>query len=414
MLRRKTYRYRLDPNPSQEAAIDRIAGCCRLVYNLGLEQMRLFGRSGRRIGYLSQASELVVLKREFPWLSEVPSHCLQQALKRLERAYRAFFDGRAGYPRPRIKGMHDSFTFPDPKQIRMDHGRKLLVLPKFGRTSKDSGPLKLRLHRPLRGNIKQVTLIRKAGHWYAAISVEIRGKAPMPIDAAPIGIDRGVVISAALSDGRMVHLPRLRRGEAQRLLRLQHKIARQKRGSANQEHTKESIARLHQRVANRRHDRIQKLSSDLAKNHGLIVLEKLNIRGMTRSATGSRAKPGQNVRQKAGLNRSILASGWGGLERQLAYKARWYGSKVVFVPAHHTSQTCPDCGVIDTESRQSQARFRCVACGYEANADLTAAKEILRRGIALQTGAGLALAACGDLGISRSMKQEFKDLELVR
>ncbi|MFN8757337.1 MAG: RNA-guided endonuclease InsQ/TnpB family protein, partial [Tagaea sp.] len=132
--------------------------------------------------------------------------------------------------------------------------------------------------------------------------------------------------------------------------------------------------------------------------------------GMTASAAGTAAKPGRRVAQKSGLNRAILDKGWGELRRQLVYKAEWLGGQVVEVDPRFTSQTCAACGQVDARSRLDQARFACVACGHRANADTNAARNILRRGLAAigdeTTGGGLPLAACGDLAIRRSMKQE--------
>ena len=124
---------------------------------------------------------------------------------------------------------------------------------------------------------------------------------------------------------------------------------------------------------------MHKLSSELAASHGLIVIEDLRVRNMTRSAKGTLAEPGVNVNPKTGLNRSILAQGWGELRRHLQYKTVWYGSQLAEVPAQHSSQTCSACGVVHAESRESQARFRCIACGHAEHADVNAARVILAR-----------------------------------
>jgi putative transposase len=117
----------------------------------------------------------------------------------------------------------------------------------------------------------------------------------------------------------------------------------------------------------------------LANSHGLIVIEDLRIKNMTGSAKGTLAQPGVNVAQKRGLNRSILAQGWGELHRQLAYKTGWYGSQLAVVPASYTSQTCSARGVVDARSRESQTRFRCTASGHTEHADVNAARVILAR-----------------------------------
>ena len=147
----KAYRFRVYPNKEQEVFFARVAGCCRFVYNLGLEQRRVFGRPGRGFTYITQQNQLPALKKEAEWLAEVPSHTLQMALRALDQAFVNFFEGRAAYPQPRRKFENDSFTFPDPNQIRIDFGRSLLILPKLGRTKRDNGPVAIRLHRRLKG-----------------------------------------------------------------------------------------------------------------------------------------------------------------------------------------------------------------------------------------------------------------------
>ena len=141
----------------------RIAGCCRFVYNLGLEQRRTFSRRGRTISYIDQQNELPALKRELPWLKEASSHCLQMALRHLDTAYDRLFKGLARPPRPRKKFRHDSFTFPDPAQIRLDAPGGRLVVPKFGKTARDNGAIRVRCHRRVKGKIRSVTIARDGG-----------------------------------------------------------------------------------------------------------------------------------------------------------------------------------------------------------------------------------------------------------
>jgi IS605 OrfB family transposase len=159
-----------------------------------------------------------------------------------------------------------------------------------------------------------------------------------------------------------------------------------------------ATARLYCRVRLRRADFAHQRAHELTTAHGLVAVENLSVRAMTRSAMGTVGHPGRNVRQKAGLNRAILDKAWGGLLTALRWHGRKNGCAVVTVPPAFTSQTCSACGHVAAESRESQARFRCVACGFEANADVNAARVIL--------GAGLALTGRGDLGVARSTKRQ--------
>ena len=187
------------------------------------------------------------------------------------------------------------------------------------------------------------------------------------------GIDRGVAVGAALSTGELLRVPGLTAQERQRLLRLERKRARAKRGSNRRERVRLAIARLKARETDRRKDWAEKASTDIARRFDVIRVEDLQIRNMTRSARGTRENPGRNVRQKTGLNRGILRSGWGLLVRRLEEKAP---GRVEKIKPAFTSQRCSACGQVHEKSRKSQAVFQCTACGYACNADVNAARNI--------------------------------------
>jgi transposase len=215
-----------------------------------------------------------------------------------------------------------------------------------------------------------------------------------PGNGQAVGIDRGVTVSAALSTGELLHIPGLTAPERKRLVRLERKLARAKRGSNRRARVRLAIAGLKARQADRRKDWAEKTSTGLARRFDLIRVEDLDVKGMTRSARGSAGAPGRNVRQKAGLNRGILASGWGLLVRRLGDKAPGRLEKIR--PAF-TSQRCSACGHVAAESRKSQAIFACVACDFTCNADVNAARNI---------AAGHAVTARGGDGICRPVNRE--------
>jgi IS605 OrfB family transposase len=226
-----------------------------------------------------------------------------------------------------------------------------------------------------------------------------------PNGGPPVGVDVGIAALAATSDGELVAHEFWRPAERRCRQTLKRRLARQRRGSRRREQTAGQLRRLHARVARRRDDALHKLSHRLATGRSLIAVEELDVRAMTRSARGTLEQPGRNVRAKAGLNREILERGWGELRRQLDYKTAWYGSMLVEIDQHHTSQTCSVCSAVDAASRESQARFRCRACGWSDNADVNAARVILARALE-RTAGGPSVAARGGLAVGRPVKRE--------
>ncbi len=406
-------RYRLYPTKSQEQKLRRFCGARRLIYNLALEQRELaYQMTGSSPGYGRQCAELKELRddtRVAPWLSEIPMQVLQQALKDVEVAYKRFFEGLASYPRFKRKWAHESFRVPQ----HVEAGK---LNRKWGEVRLQGlGWVKYRRSKALAGEIKHATVNYGGGMWHVSIQVETPDRRDPANGKEAVGIDRGVVHALATSNDCFHDLPKTSVKERERLLRLERKRERAKRGSRNRCKTKARIAKIHSRRAHRRHDSIHKATTILARAHGAVVLEALQVRNMTRSARGTVAEPGTNVAQKAGLNKAILRSGWGLVDRLLDYKCLWYGSMKVAVDAAYSSQECSQCGHTHDDNRKTQAVFSCLECGYTANADTNAAKVILGRGIAVfkktVPAAGLAVAACGDSSLDGSVKQEPETID---
>jgi putative transposase len=238
----------------------------------------------------------------------------------------------------------------------------------------------------------RVTMDR-AGRWHIAFAV-IPAPVPVPGTGQVVGVDRGVAVSAALSTGELLHCPGLAAPQHRRLRQLERKLARARRGSGRRKRVRLAVARLKARSADIRKDWCEKTSTDIAGRFDVIRVEDLKIANMTRSARGSIERPGRNVRQKAGLNREIMRSGWGLLVRRLEDKAP---GRVEKVRPAHTSQRCSACGHIAAESRKSQALFACVACNFACNADVNAARNI---------AAGHAVTARGGLPLGEPVNRE--------
>jgi transposase len=280
-----------------------------------------------------------------------------------------FFAGNCQRPAWR-KGGHDEgfrIVAVKPGDVRrLNRNHAAVRIPK-------AGWVRFRWSRPVPDGARSFRVTRdRAGRWHVAFAV-IPGPVPGPGTGAVVGVDRGVAVSAALSTGELLRCPGLSRREARRLHRAQRRLAKAMRGSGRRREAKAAVARMKAREADRRKDWAEQASSDLARRFDVIRVEDLNVKNMMRSARGTKDAPGRNVAQKAGLNRGISRAGWGLLVRRLQDKAP---GRVEKVPPAFTSQRCSACGHVAPESRESQAAFRCVACGFACNADVNAARNI--------------------------------------
>jgi putative transposase len=369
----RTATYRLYPTPEQAERLGQWVGIVRFVYNLALDQRRWFARRGRPINAVTQGRELTALRAESPWIADAPRTALDRAIRDLDLAYRNFWSGRAGAPKPRKRGLNDSLRLKGEDFKLRKTGRRTgrISLPKIGE-------LRIRLDRPLPGLQRSVTILRRAGQWHAVIWFASDAEAPAA-SGPSVGIDRGIAVFAALSSGELIAGPNVGRRAAKTLAKAQRSLARKRKGSQNYRKARLRVARLHMRVSDARKDFLHKVSTDIAKSHGVVVLEDLKIGNMTASAKGTLEAPGRNVRAKAGLNRAILDQGWGTFRTMLAYKLEERGGHLLTVDPRNTSRTCSSCGVVDADSRDG-VRFACRSCGHEAHADTNAAINILRRG----------------------------------
>jgi transposase len=388
-------RYRLLPTPAQEAVLRDHCGHARYVWNLAVEQ-HAHWRPGRKgaPGYLEQGRQLTAARAEHPWLAAGSHTVQQQALRDFARAMAAFFDpgNPAGRPSWRKTGRDEGFRITGRRGRQWDVRR---VSRHVGQVwVPKAGWVRFRWSRAVPPGVKsyRVTMDR-AGRWHVAFAA-VPEPVPAPGNGQAVGIDRGVAVAAALSTGEMLHCPALAARERRRLRRLQRRLARARRGSNRRGRVKHTIARLKARETDRRKDWAEKVSTDIARRFDVIRVEDLQIGNMTRSAKGTRGDPGRNVWQKAGLNRGILRSGWGLLVRRLEDKAP---GRVEKIKPHYTSQRCSACGQADRGSRESQAVFRCTACGFACNADVNAAINI---------AAGHAVTARGGDGITRPVNRE--------
>jgi putative transposase len=381
MQRLQAFKYELIPTGDQQRRMRRFAGSCRVVFNEALSlQKKRYEQGEHKLGYAGLCKELTAWRngaprpsgRTAPWLADAPVHPLQQTLKDLERAYANFFAKRADFPRFKKKGQRDSLRYPDPKQIKLDQANARIFLPKLGW-------LRYRNSRDVLGEVNNVTVSLSGGKWHVSIQTEREVAQPMPNGGA-VGIDMGIARFATLSDGTFfAPLGSFRRHQAA-LRKAQQAMSRKQKFSNNWKKAKARVQRIHARIGNARRDYLHKTTTTISQNHAMVCIEDLQVRNMSKSAAGTTEQPGKNVQAKSGLNKSILDQGWFELRRQLDYKLAWNGGHLVAVPPQNTSRTCPACGHVSAHNRQTQARFACVECGFEENADLVGAINVLRAG----------------------------------
>lgn len=376
----RSYKFRIYATTEQQQLFRQYAGTCRLVYNVALEQRRVWWRQyltnvGTTISHTSQCRELTDLRAEFDWIAAVPRAIVANALRDLERAFQNFFVGGKGYPTPRKKGVNDAFRFDgrDCNWRALNAKWAAVHLPKIGE-------VKFRLTRSIIGSINNVTVIKDDLGWHVVFASEIQHTLPKNNNPA-VGVDRGVIHTVALSDGTFRDMPKERLKLLDRRARKQaRKLAKCKRGSNRRNAARRLLARTKAKAARLRIHWNHERTTEIAAAFGIVVIEALNIPNMTASAKGTVTEPGTRVRQKAGLNRVIRDNAWGQFETLLSYKVAANGGELRKINPAYTSQKCSSCGTIDEGNRKSQAGFHCGHCGHTANADTNAARNILMAG----------------------------------
>lgn len=392
---RKAFKFRLTPNTDQVQKMVEFSGANRFVWNKALAKNLSLLESKQPILWYQEMNFWLGLWKqsdEYSFLKQAHSQCLQQTLKQLERAFKDGFDKTQPLkrlPNFKCKGQKDSFTYP--QGFKLEQAQNKVFLPKIGW-------LKYRNSRQVMGDLKNCTVSRRGQHWYVSIQVEYDADISYHPSTSMIGMDMGVKRFATLSDGSFIEPLNSFRKLEKKLTLAQKRLSKKVKFSANWKKQKQKITRIHERIANARHDFLHKTSTDISKNHAMIVVEDLKVKNLSKSAKGNAEQHGKNVNAKSGLNKSILDQGWGMFVQMLEYKQSWLGGDVIRVNPKHTSQTCPCCGRVAKENRTTQADFECVECGFKANADYVGALNVLER--------GHRLLACGENALAVSMKQE--------
>jgi putative transposase len=372
----KTFKYKLLPTPEQEQTLASVLWRCRELYNAGLQERTVaWERCHVSVTFARQSTQLPAIKEVRPEYREINAQVLQDVLHRLDKAFAAFFrrvqaGEHPGYPRFQGHNRYHSFTYPQMSAhggAALDGG--LLTLAKIGR-------LRLRLHRPLHGTPKSVTISREADGWYACISCADVAIEPLPATGHETGIDVGLKVFLITADGEVVANPHHYRKAERQLAKAQRRVSRRTKGSTRRRKAVALLTRRHQRVQRQRRDFHHKTALALLRQYDTIYLEDVQVRTLVRNRH---------------LAKSISDAGWAAFRTILAAKAACAGRQVVAVPTQYTTQDCS--GVLPDGSRCVQRVAKslsvrthiCPSCGLVLDRDENAARNILRAGQARQT-----------------------------
>ena len=358
----KVNRYRIYPTKSQVTKLNRTLELCRWVYNETLAlRKNAWESEQKRISYYESKKMLPIWKKDKPELKTVHSNVLQDVTMHVDLAFQAFFrcvkaGEKAGYPRFKGKGWYNSITY---QQSGFSLNNNILNLSKIG-------DIKIKLHRPIEGIIKRLTIRRSTTQkWFVSILTDFDYYNPLEHSDKLVGIDVGILSFAALSDGTYIENPRFYVKEEKNLAKVQRKHSKQEKGTPARKKALKVLCRVHERISNKREDFIQKLSNTLVKNYGIICFEDLNIKRMVKDPLYAKG---------------IMDAAWSKLVTYTSYKAESAGRKVVLVGPYNTSQTCSRCGKL-VEKDISERTHNCPFCNLSINRDFNASINILRLGI---------------------------------
>jgi len=346
----RTYKRKLILSTEQSNRIASWIGACRVVYNLGMEiKNKSYKDKKLSVSKYDLMKQLPDLKQDYDWIKDVPSQSLQAALDRLENSYKNFFRG-GGYPKFASKNKYNSILL---KSVSIE-GR-FAIIPKIG-------AIKMFKDAEIKGTPKTATIIKDVTGFFICIQCNDVPK-KFDSESQTIGLDMGIANFCADSNGGFISNPRHFK-KYERLLRIENRsLARKKKGSNRWKAQAKRLAVLHHKIADVRKDFLHKESTKIAKSNSVVFMEDLNIKNMSKNKN---------------LSKHILDAGWGLFKTMMSYK-----TEVVLVNPQYTSQTCSNCGAVDSKSRKSQSEYECTTCGFEEHADTNAAKDIKSKGIAL-------------------------------
>ena len=381
---KKSYKYRMYPTEDQQIILNQWFGSVRYIYNLALEtKMRAWKDAGKNLSGFDLINQMPDLKDspEIPWLKDCPADSLNLSILNMDKAYKAFFERRGsgvGYPKFKNKSNKKSISFSKITKIDFENGT--ITIPKI----KDSIPVIF--HRTFEGTAKTTTISKTStNQYYVSILVDDGEELPKKKSIkkkTTVGIDLGVKTFAVLSDGTEYENPKFLEEVSRRLAIAQRTMARRfKKGSKEQSkryyEAKLEVAKLHQKIANKRKDYQHNISNEIITKYDTIALEDLNVKGMSTSSKGTIETPGKKVAQKSGLNKAILDTGMSSFKSMLQYKAEWSGKNILEINRFEpSSKKCSNCGTVNKSLTLKDREWDCEECGTHHDRDHNAAINI--------------------------------------
>lgn len=364
----KAYKYRIYPNKKQEIILSKTFGCSRFVYNSILSYKKeMYEKENKRLSKIELNNYCNrVLKEENEFLKEVDKFALTNSIYNLDNAYKKFFKEKSGYPK--FKSKHNSrqsyTTNYTNNNIEVNFDNNRIKLPKLKQ-------VKTKVHRKINGKIKQATISKKANKYYVSILVDTDIE-PLPSNNNKIGIDLGIKDIVITSDGKKYENPKTIQKYENKLIKLQRRFSRKKKGSRNYNKIKNEIAKVHDKIAGIRKDFIHKITYEIVSENQVIISEDLGVKDMMKNHS---------------LAKNIADVSWYEITRQLEYKSAWNNRKYIKIDKYYPStQTCNNCGYKNTDTKNLSIRkWQCHNCNTLHDRDINAAKNILNEGLRLLT-----------------------------
>lgn len=386
----KSFKFKLKPTKNQVLELNQWLGTCRFVYNLCLGHKKdLYSNYGINISKNELQKELSLIRKDYDWIGKVHSQTIQDVTDRLDKSYKFFFKGN-GFPKFAKRNLYSSFAF---KQgVGFCENTNKLKLPSLGKIS-----FKKSMEIPY--VIKYAIIKKEYDGWYISLACEVKTEF-LPQNENVIGIDLGIKDYIITSNGDKINNPKFLRESEPKLKKIQQSLAKKAKGGQNKKKLLYELQKVHAKVKNKRNDFLHKLSTKIINENQVIIVEDLNISGMSKRCKSKKEDKkfipnGQSA--KSGLNKSIMDAGWGMFLEMLEYKSKFRGRTFIKVSPHNTSKNCSCCGKANESLILEIRKWVCTSCGTVHDRDINASFNIMNKGLNLLKEAGHAFSTSGDM-----------------